>query len=291
MVPTVRVDADLEVTVTLPDGGTARSRLHGSGRRLRFEVDRPELFAARSDVAALVGVADLLARRGLILDVVHQGSVILTLGARNVPWWHRRLTASGHIRLHGWRSLLVPGRARLRRSQRDEGVLPVAVLVPPPTLFPIAPTFGRQAWRVTTTHDPSRGGRPRLVLGSDEVLPDYDPHPRIHWLKDGTTRIGSAEDCDLQLDGLDALHAEVVHDLDDELVVIAHRPDVRVNGVPIITRQVLRTGSRLHIGGWMFVYARDEYADHGRPYGGRVGGEAGHQRTQPPRPPSQAPQS
>ena len=30
------------------------------------------------------------------------------------------------------------------------------------------------------------------------------------------------------------------------------------------------------------VYAREEYADHGRPYGGRVGGEVGHQKAQPP---------
>ena len=30
-------------------------------------------------------------------------------------------------------------------------------------------------------------------------------------------------------------------------------------------------------------FYREEYADHGRPYGGRVGGEIGHQRPQPPR--------
>jgi hypothetical protein len=30
-------------------------------------------------------------------------------------------------------------------------------------------------------------------------------------------------------------------------------------------------------------FYREEYADHGRPYGGRLGGEIGHQRQQPPR--------
>ncbi len=30
-------------------------------------------------------------------------------------------------------------------------------------------------------------------------------------------------------------------------------------------------------------FFREEYADHGRPYGGRIGGELGHQRTQPSR--------
>ena len=30
-------------------------------------------------------------------------------------------------------------------------------------------------------------------------------------------------------------------------------------------------------------FYREEYADHGRPYGGRAGGEIGHQRPQPAR--------
>ena len=30
-------------------------------------------------------------------------------------------------------------------------------------------------------------------------------------------------------------------------------------------------------------FYREEYADHGRPYGGRIGGEIGHQRPQPAR--------
>jgi hypothetical protein len=38
------------------------------------------------------------------------------------------------------------------------------------------------------------------------------------------------------------------------------------------------------MGPWTFVYARDEYADHGRPYGGREGGEGTHQPRQPERP-------
>jgi hypothetical protein len=32
------------------------------------------------------------------------------------------------------------------------------------------------------------------------------------------------------------------------------------------------------------TFFREEFADHGRPYGGRVGGEIGHQRPQPERP-------
>jgi hypothetical protein len=47
---------------------------------------------------------------------------------------------------------------------------------------------------------------------------------------------------------------------------------------------ILRTGARFTMGGWTFVYARDEFADHGRPYGGREGGEGTYQPQQPERP-------
>jgi len=38
------------------------------------------------------------------------------------------------------------------------------------------------------------------------------------------------------------------------------------------------------MGEWRFTFARDEYADHGRPFGGREGGELADQPVQPPRP-------
>ena len=44
------------------------------------------------------------------------------------------------------------------------------------------------------------------------------------------------------------------------------------------------TGAQFTIGDWMLVFSRDEYADHGRPYGGRNGGEGTHQERQPERP-------
>ena len=50
-----------------------------------------------------------------------------------------------------------------------------------------------------------------------------------------------------------------------------------------VDRQLLRTGTRVEVGTHRLVFFREEYADHGRPYGGRIGGEAGHQRPQPPR--------
>jgi hypothetical protein len=50
-----------------------------------------------------------------------------------------------------------------------------------------------------------------------------------------------------------------------------------------VRERILRTGCRLEVGDWVLVFARDEHADHGRPYGGRIGGELGHQRPQPAR--------
>jgi hypothetical protein len=38
------------------------------------------------------------------------------------------------------------------------------------------------------------------------------------------------------------------------------------------------------LGEWTMSFYREEYADHGRPYGGRIGGELGRQQAQPPRP-------
>ena len=52
----------------------------------------------------------------------------------------------------------------------------------------------------------------------------------------------------------------------------------------VVDQQILRTGTRVELGGHRLVFFREEYADHGRPHGGRIGGEAGRQLPQPPRP-------
>jgi hypothetical protein len=45
-----------------------------------------------------------------------------------------------------------------------------------------------------------------------------------------------------------------------------------------------RTGARIDIGPHSLAFLREEYADHGRPHGGREGGEIGPQRSHRPRP-------
>ena len=278
------VDADLEFSVDIPGQRTLTGALTGKGQALELMVSHPFLFAGRSDARAIRGLAAGLARQGLTLTVTSPAGPLVTLGARRTPWWQRPLTGSRHIRLQrgaGLWSLL-----RGRTQAPSSGALPTADLAPPATMWPIAPTF-RRRWRmpVTTTHATPGAGNPRLILAPS-------PHPRpdetqqVFPLRLGVTRIGSDPACDLVLPGLESVHAEVRHTDDDDefhLVVLGDPGDVRVNGAAV-TRSLLRTAYRVRLGGWTMSFYREEYADHGRPYGGRLGGEIGHQRLQPPRP-------
>ena len=83
------------------------------------------------------------------------------------------------------------------------------------------------------------------------------------------------------VDGMDVVQAVVNRTPDDEYVLTA-----RSETVPTVVHgqhraeQQLRTGTRIEIGPWRLTYVRDEYADHGRPFGGRIGGELGVQKPQ-----------
>jgi hypothetical protein len=163
-------------------------------------------------------------------------------------------------------------------------------------VWPLAPTFLRRPRRVSTTHDPEGGGRPRLITAPGSHPRPWDTQAVFH-LRDDVTTIGSEEGCDVRLPGLAPRHAEVRHDERDEFVLVrlSAPGDTLVNGAAVDTA-VLRTASRVQMGAWTMSFYREEYADHGRPYGGRIGGELGHQRAQPPRPsprpsPSQPPTS
>ena len=103
-------------------------------------------------------------------------------------------------------------------------------------------------------------------------------------LRDDVTTIGGGPDCGIRLLGLEPLAAEIRHDDQDEFVLVrkGSAAGIRVNGSPV-DNAVLRTASRVDIGGYTMSFYREEFADHGRPYGGRIGGELGHQRPQPSR--------
>lgn len=140
---------------------------------------------------------------------------------------------------------------------------------------------------VTTTHARYGEGHPVLVLAMDSQHWSGEPQPvfPLHEL----TTIGSSPHADVRLDGLQPVHAEVRHDDRDEYVLVmlgsgeapaaTHHDPARVPGP-----QVLRTGSTFHVGRWALTFQRAEAADHGRPYGGREGGEGERQPLQPARP-------
>ncbi len=275
------VAADLSFTVSLAGGETVEGRLSGSESALDLEVSDPGLLAGRSDTGMVRQLAAVLAAHDVTVRLVLPSGPAVTLGARRCPWWQRRVTGSRHIRVERVGGLWALARGRARATA---GALPAAGLAPPPTLWPPLPTLLRRPRAVTTTHDPNRGGNPRLVMA-----PRPDPWPgdtqEVFALRGEVITIGSGVECDIRLPGLEELHARVVHDEQDEFVLerMSRVGDTRVNGGPVETA-LLRTASRVQLGSWTMSFFREEYADHGRPFGGRVGGELGRQRPQPPRP-------
>jgi len=134
---------------------------------------------------------------------------------------------------------------------------------------------------VTTTHAAPGAGRPRLVF---TVGDDWrGSAPREYELVGEVTRIGSGPATDLTLEGLLPEHAEIRHDEHDEYILFAHGAAGLDHDVEPAEGLTLRTGSRVDLGEWAMSFARDEFADHGRPYGGREGGEFAHQADQPDR--------
>ncbi|WP_148613483.1 FHA domain-containing protein [Nocardioides rubriscoriae] len=272
------VDADLRFELDRPGSEPVRGHLTGSRNRLVLEVDDPGAFAGPQDAPVVRSVAAVLASRGMTVEVRHDDLLLITLGRVRVPWWQRRVTGSRHIRLGGLRGAWTAARSRTR------GVgpaLPTSDLLPPLTLWPIAPTFARRDRRPkTTTH--GGGGAPRLVLEKEHLW--AGERMPIYWLDDETT-IGSGPTCDVRLPGLAHLHAVVRHDPDDDEYVVEPRDGgARVHGAAVGGRVVLRTGARLEVGDHVLAYFREEFADHGRPHGGRLGGELGTQLPQEPRP-------
>jgi hypothetical protein len=134
--------------------------------------------------------------------------------------------------------------------------------------------------KITTTHDPRGGGHPRLIFAlGGQASADSQQHEFN--LLPGITVIGSGVDADLRLAGLDKHHAEIRRDAADEYVYVdlGTAAGSRVDGRPAGER-ALRTGDRIELGDWTLSFSREEFADHGRPYGGRQGGEFSRQQTQ-----------
>ncbi len=153
---------------------------------------------------------------------------------------------------------------------------------------PVREPDPEHAHETTTTHAGYGEGNPRLVLSHDGWA--YEGEEQTQFSLDGeVVVIGSGPDADIVLDGLAPAHAEIRHDDRDEYVLVllgsggaptqSSGPDVDRPGP-----QALHTGASFHVGDWTLTFMRDEYADHGRPFGGRKGGEGEVQPPQNPRP-------
>ncbi|MDH6237675.1 FHA domain-containing protein [Cryobacterium sp. CG_9.6] len=258
-----------------------------NGSEITVFTSNPELFVQGRALSLepLRTVAAELASRGLTVSITGPVGVIARLGDVQASVTQRLVTRSPNIVLGAPNALAPLVQARMRGKSR----MSVAIPLPPATVLPIAPTFDRHRRRgVTTTHYSHGSGRPRLifVVGSENWNGQM---PREFDLLPGVTTIGSSPQADLQLPGLKAIHAEIRHDEHDEYRLFAvgdvsgsSRP--KEDGRGGSDGQVLRTGSRIEMGPWRMGYFREEFADHGRPFGGRVGGEFAVQKTQAPRP-------
>jgi|GEM_PF-2990634 len=146
--------------------------------------------------------------------------------------------------------------------------------------------------RVSSTHDVHGGGNPRLIVtfedGSDlrERLGESGQSTEFALLP-GVTTFGSDPNSTIVLPLVAAHQAEVRRDDMDEYSLFDTSPDQSssVDGRQG-TEQILHTGNRVALGPWTLIYAREEYADHGSPYGGHEGGwPNGIRESQPaPRP-------
>ncbi len=142
--------------------------------------------------------------------------------------------------------------------------------------------------RPTTTHAGWGAGNPRLLVSRDEER-------WVHEITTDIVRVGSAAGNELRLPHSDPVHASIRHDERDEYVLTLHGAgEMNANPLSDATHpgdrsETLRTGARFTAGPWTLVFRRDEFADHGRPYGGREGGEFSDQPPQPERPQYTAP--
>lgn len=140
---------------------------------------------------------------------------------------------------------------------------------------------GVAAHEAGTTHGPYGSGNPRLV----GVGPNAGNE---HRLTAEVTTIGSSPEANLQIPGLAPIHAEVRHADNDEYVLVLHGPAetsaIANAEFDDAEGHILRSGYQVRLGEIELVFERDESSDHGRPHGGREGGEFAHQEQQPDRP-------
>jgi len=275
------IDADLSFSVELPDegqgGASVSGTVTGQGRHLEVRSDDVGAMSSGASLGQARAMAAGLAAWGLTVTVVGPDGPVVSVGDVKPNRLARLLTRSKHIRIEDWRQ------AASLRGAAAPGRSGGGAFLPPGTPWPPAPTFRWSRRPLTTTHDPDGGGRPRLVMAMGEHAQRGDAR-RVVPLRPAGVTIGSSEDADLRLPGTDSLQARVRRDANDEyvLVIESDQTPSAFNGGRLTAgeERTLRTGARVQLGTWTMTYTREEYADHGRPYGGRAGGEFARQRHQ-----------
>ncbi|UKA72023.1 FHA domain-containing protein [Arthrobacter sp. FW306-06-A] len=268
-----RLDVDLDFSYTDESGVVTSGRARAAGTEVTVSLEElaPLTGSGLPSMDEVKPLAEMLARKGLTVTLAGPDGNIVSLGKVDSPASQRLVTRSPHIKLGKLGSLL----PLVRQGRRGSKGVP---LLPPSTPLPLVPTVQRNiVRRITTTHYARGGGRPRLIFVQDAAT-WTGQIPREVALTGDVTTIGSGDGSDVQLEGLEALHAEIVHDDQDEYVLVPHADvsgSVRRNGP-----SVLRTGARMQMGQWCLAFFREEFADHGRPFGGRSGGELAYERPQ-----------
>lgn len=196
------VDMDLEFSYTDETGAVTRGSAQAAGSAVSVTVDGLEGFNSgpMPSLEEIRPLAKMLADQGLSLTVNGPGGSIVSLGAVAAPASQRLVTRSPHIKL-GKLGALVPLMKRGRRPRRFS-------LFPPETPLPLLPTVKRKiVRRVTTTHHTRGSGRPRLIFVQDAAQ-WTGQIPREVALNVETFTIGADPASDLELAGLDPLHAK-----------------------------------------------------------------------------------
>lgn len=283
----LRLHADLRFSAQAPTAQDGETMVSGTvtGDGPHVDVTLDDLSAVspgipggtrRTLVRSGRAAAAQVAKQGLTLTLRDREGPLVTVGAVRASLLTRLATRSRDVRIDDWSRVV-----RLVRTRRRGSKMGLGDLLPPATPWPPTPMFRVRRRVARTTHDPLGGGGPRLVFSVGQA-PVVGVTRRVFYLKQGTSTIGSDPSCDLVLSGLEPHQAEVFrqHEGDEYVLVATSAAGVtRVNG-EVPDGQLLRTGSRIQLGEWSVAYSREEYADHGRPFGGRAGGEFSRQQPQ-----------
>lgn len=279
----ITVDADLTVALLGTDDEPPFSvKVTAQGKRVNVFVSDPERLPSvhRAQLHEVDALAKQLAAQGLTVRIEGPQGPLIEVGDVRRSMLARLVTGSSHMRLGSLSAL-----NSVRRIQSTRALPPIPNVAQ--ALLPLAPTFQRnRPRRITTTHYAWGAGHPRLIFTVDAEQWD-GVAPKVFDLTADRVTIGSSPTCDLVLPDLESVHAEIRHEQGDEYVLYAKGA---VGGGAYRERigdeeqgRILRTGALITMGRWRLAFFREEYADHGRPYGGRQGGEYAYQRPQPPR--------